>query len=255
MAADTPRQFRRRIVALAAPNRVQGALEDDFHRFEVELEHDGSVVTAIRSRTPRAPRSNCPEAEQPLQGFVGRRLEAEHVPLDPRLQCTHLFDLTRFLMARAAAGSSREYEISVSYPENGRMRAEIHRDGRLALAWVLVERRIETAGPFAGIDLAGKARWPAGLDKDTLEAAKLLRRGVWLGADRSKIAIHIVDGKLEPRIEQRALEKLRGACFAHQPGRQELGGSARGMNIRDFSDHPEQMLPELPKPGTDHGFR
>jgi hypothetical protein len=233
---------------VAGPGRVRGALEDDFHRFEAGLEHDGEAVTAVRSASPRAPRSNCPDAVQPLQGFVGLPLAAEHVPLDPTAQCTHLFDLMRLMMAqgvrqRAAGGElGRSYDVVVAYPRNGRMRAELHRDGALALGWDLVERRIETPGPFAGIDLAGKARWPEGLDADTLEAAKLLRRGVWLGADRSKLAAVLVKGPLDERVENRALEKLRGACYAHQPHRQERATSARGMNIRDFSDDPDELL-------------
>ena len=246
------RQFRRRIVAIAEARGVRGALEDDFHHFEAELDHDGERVTAIRSASPRVPRTTCAEAQRPLQGFIGLRLDAGQVPLDPRLQCTHLFDLTRFMMAQALRGqrsnalhATREYAIAVPYPEAGRMHAEIRRDGELVLAWDLVNGCVVSPGPFLGTDFSGKASYPKELDADALEAAKLLRRGVWLGRDRAAIAVVISSGKFEARVEQRANTALRGACYAHQPGTQERGTSNFSGNIRDFSDEPEAMLTAL----------
>jgi hypothetical protein len=48
--------YRRRILLVAADGRVTADLEDDFHRYGVEIAHDGGQVGAVRGRAGRARR-------------------------------------------------------------------------------------------------------------------------------------------------------------------------------------------------------
>lgn len=242
------RAFRRLIRIEIGERRIRGALEDDFHRFNAEVEHDGERVTAVRSESPRAPRSICPEAVRPLQDFVGLPLDRTKFEGDPRLQCTHLFDLVKTMLVQAARARGlklpllREFEMEVPYPKDGRMRAELRIDGTPTLSWELVDRRIVAPAPFEGVDCKGKAEWPAGLDNETLDAAKMLRRSVWLGSDRSQAAVVLARGPLDAKFDTYNLKRMRGNCFAHQPENQERSTGTRGENILDFTDSPERML-------------
>ena len=56
------------------PETVWGGLEDDFHHFEVTLQHDGAHVTAIDMHAVRWPWATCPAAGQGLQALVGMEL-------------------------------------------------------------------------------------------------------------------------------------------------------------------------------------
>ena len=240
-AARPVRAFRRRIVLIPRDNAVEAALEDNMHHFLAILSHDGERVTSVKSSSIRTPRTNCADADLPLRGFLGLPLAGESVPLDPRLQCTHLYELVRLAMACAIRGSRRQYDIDVPLWTGANSTGRLIRDGTPLLEWSLVDQMVTTPGPFAGIDIKGRIVWPGGLDEDSLEAAKVLRRGIWLGAIRSNNAFITDRREFRAAIEVRE-ERQRGTCFAHQPGTQELGRSNDGENIFDFTDRPQDLL-------------
>jgi hypothetical protein len=66
--------YRRRILLVAANGRVSADLEDDFHRYGVEIEHDGDRVGAVRGYEGRYPWSECGNSSTPLQAFRGAPL-------------------------------------------------------------------------------------------------------------------------------------------------------------------------------------
>ena len=95
--------YRRRIRLTALDREVTGELEDDCHGFRVRVSHDGAAVTDISADTLRVPLTTCSGAIRPLRALVGTRL---HTPppaivaaVDPRANCTHLYDLTLLAIA------------------------------------------------------------------------------------------------------------------------------------------------------------
>ena len=67
--------FRRRIrVVVDTPGVVAGGLEDDFHYFQVRVNHDGEQVTTVEAESKRWPWSTCPGAAVPLQALAGMPL-------------------------------------------------------------------------------------------------------------------------------------------------------------------------------------
>jgi hypothetical protein len=236
--------FRRRIVLSATDRRIDAALEDDVHHFYAEVDHDGEAVTAVRSRSVRTPRTNCDGAAVPLRGFEGLALLAEDVPLDPRKQCTHLYELVRLAIGAALRGGQRQYDLAVPLWSGADSSGQLRVDGAMTFDWTLRDQVVTTPGPFEGLDLKGRVAWPEALDADTLEAAKVLRRGIWIGAIRSKSILRVEPLEFTRHI--RDLEaRQRGVCFAHQPGVQEHGKSNEKANIFDFTGRPDDLLADL----------
>src|SRR5262245_33822255 len=84
--------YRRRIHLVSTDNAtVVANLEDDFHRFRVTLEHDGSVVRSLRGEAIRYPWSACPGADALLKRFDGVALFDSCTALaghdDPKQHC------------------------------------------------------------------------------------------------------------------------------------------------------------------------
>ena len=108
-----PGVYRRRI-RLTSPvkGRVAAEMEDDFHHFGVELEHDGERVTAIQGSAARFPWTTCPAAAVELQGLVGAPLAtrstaiADHIPA--RQNCTHMYDLAGLALAHCGVCRVRD---------------------------------------------------------------------------------------------------------------------------------------------------
>src|SRR5206468_3730989 len=107
--------WRRRLKLRHRGDHVEGDLEDHIHHVAVRVEHDGSVVTAVRGEAIRLPWSLCPEALSLLDELVGTEVGTLPRVDDARQHCTHLLDLAR--MAIAAAGGpegDRVIEVTVS---------------------------------------------------------------------------------------------------------------------------------------------
>ena len=98
--------YRRRIRLVSDEGRVRADLEDDFHRFGVALRHDGLRVVEARADARRFPWETCPGAGARIEELVGTPLVVRAVDLaahtDPRLHCTHLYDLAAWARASAA---------------------------------------------------------------------------------------------------------------------------------------------------------
>jgi hypothetical protein len=234
--------YRRRIRLRAGAGLAVGDLEDDFHRFRVRLEHDGSRVVRASGEALRFPWSSCPGALAPLERLAGLPLgagasaAARHT--DPRAQCTHLFDLAGLAAAQAARGEGgRDYRIAVPDRVGGRTRAELARDGRPLLAWEVEHGTIRSPAPFAGRRLGYPEflRWAEGsLDPDLAEAALALHRALSISLGR----LYDMDAVAGPAAFGRL---AGGACHTFSPGimegaRRELGSA------REFSARPEALL-------------
>jgi hypothetical protein len=240
--AQQPGIYRRRIVLEAEGDGVTGWLEDDFHCFGATLRHDGERVVSLRGEANRWPWTTCPAAVNPLELLVGARLSTSLREIargvDPRAQCTHLFDVALLAIAHAARGGPRRsYDAAIPDRVQGRTRATLHRDGQPVLAWELDRGTITSPEPFAGRLLQGgrlNAWIDAHFEGDSAEAALVLRRACTISIGRR------YDFDRIARAETFAHELGAGACYTF--GESVLPNAERVVgSVRDFSECAEEM--------------
>lgn len=238
--------FRRRIRVAARDGRVRADLEDDFHRFAVELRHAEGRVVEARGEALRFPWTACPGATARIAALVGAPLVARAADLaaqtDATLHCTHLHDLAALALAHAAAGRARrEYAVEVPDRIGGATRPSLARDGEPLLAWEVAGDRIAGPAPFAGVPLRGRAflDWIAAeLDPDGAEAAWVLRRALFIALGRA--------GDLDAVPTAAAVTAMVGTpCHSFQPGIAERALRVVG-STREWTDRPDGLLGERP---------
>ncbi|MFQ5418555.1 MAG: hypothetical protein ACE5FL_16125 [Myxococcota bacterium] len=237
--------YRRRILIVGEPGRVVADLEDDFHRFHVEIEHDGERVREVCGEARRFPWSECPGALVPLRAFRGVRLAANltsaSAGIDARTNCTHLYDLATLAVAHAAAGRKRrQYDVAVPDLVDERSRATLHQNGVPLLAWEVHRAEITDPPPYRGQALRGRAflEWAeAELDAGTAEAAIVLRRGLFIANGRRG------DLDLSPTAAT-LLIWAKNSCHSFTPGIAENALRNVGSS-RDFTHRPEGLLADL----------
>jgi hypothetical protein len=239
--------YRRRTRLVAEPERVVANLEDDFHRFRVELLHDARAIRAVQGEAGRFPWTACPGAFRPLQAFVGAALgqspAAASRGLNPRENCTHLFDLAVLALTHASRGGRRQYDMAVPDRVDGRTRATLHCDGELALAWEIEGSQISGPAPWSGHNLRGRdfLHWAeAELDPDTAEAALALRRSVFIANGR------LGDLDRTPNAGS-MLRWAANTCHSFTPGIAEEAWRVRGATL-EFTHQPERLLADLEVP-------
>lgn len=211
---------------------VEAELEDDFHRFGVTLRHDGAHVLAVEGRSTRYPWTSCPLASGALNALRGLAIGGHPADLyrhtDPRLQCTHQFELAGLAASHAARpAAERRYDMAVEdFADDGR-RATLTRDGLEVLTWRFRDGVLTDPVGVAGTSVAGlNSRSLVSLPPDEAEAKLLLRRAIWLSRGRWID----IDG-----VATAAGLDPPGACFSYQPG---IAGQAlrRHGSERDFPD-------------------
>jgi hypothetical protein len=211
---------------------VEAELEDDFHRFGVTLRHDGAAVLAVEGRSARYPWTSCPLASGALNALRGLAIGSHPADIyrhtDPRLQCTHQFELAGLAASHAARPpGKRRYDLAVEdFDDEGR-RATLGRDGLEVLAWRFRGDLLVEPPAMAGTSVASlNSRSLADLSHEEAEARLLLRRAIWLSRGRWID----IDG-----VATAAGLDRTGACFSYQPG---VAGQAlrRRGSERDFPD-------------------
>lgn len=226
-----------RVVRTAvAANRARAVVEDDFHHFRVRIEHDGARVVAIGAQALRYPYSLCPAAGGELQNLVGAALTTWASDVfrytEPRLQCTHQFDLAALALAAAARGQGRTYRAQVFDAVDGLMKAWVSRDGAPVHEWSVEGYAISTPSRFGGLGLGqGFTSWvAANLDEGDAEAALVLRRSVFISRGRSRL----------PELDRMPHAPEFGGCWVQQPGRAQTARREIG-SAQDFSTRPEML--------------
>jgi hypothetical protein len=245
---DPDGPYRRRIRTVTVdPGVVEGGLEDDFHHFEVTLRHDGERVTSVEARSRRWPWATCPDAAANLRPIETMPLSTRCTSIaevaDPRMNCTHQFDLAGLCVSHAARGNERrQYDAQLPPAVDGITEPRLWRDGALVLEWTLSwrggGRRLVDSPPY------DEAPWRGGffrwaderLDPDDAEAAIVLRRACEIGLGRGM--------DLEGYASAEALgPMMRGVCYSMQPSVMPVAFRNRG-SIRDFARHPDALLRE-----------
>jgi Protein of unknown function (DUF2889) len=236
--------YRRRVrMCSLDPTNTEAALEDDFHRFAVVVHHDTTHVTGIEGTSVRWPWSTCPDAGAQLDQLVGMELSprctAVAAVADPRLQCTHQFDLAGLAIAHAVRGAdTRQYDIEVPPATGAGERVpRLWRDGELLLEWTIAYGAGLTApppyteAPWRG----GFIKWAdATFEPDAAEAAIVLRRACDIGMGRGM--------NLEGyRSADELAGLMTGVCYTMQPTIMPVAIREIG-SIRDFADHPDALL-------------
>jgi len=237
-------RYHRRIRLTHTNEHVLGELEDDCHGFQVRLEHDGKQVTGVAGETLRVPMNTCAGAIGPLQALVGTPLDTPApdivASVNPRSNCTHLYDLSLLAIAHTAHGDEvREYNVEVDdQPRGGApARAEVFYNGTSLHRWMLDWTAI--VDPPEHRDrpvLDGFSAWANQTFKAIeKEAAFILSKGVFVAFSRLYDMSQIGG--------QSALEHspMLGVCYSYSQGVVE--NAVRNHNsVRDFSDTPEQLL-------------
>lgn len=239
--------YRRRIrLEQLDPATVWGGLEDDFHHFEVNLQHDTERVRAISMLAVRWPWTTCPDAGAGLQALVGMALDPRCTAVarvaDPRWNCTHQFDLAGLCVAHAARRlARRQYDVELSPVTDGIQVARMWRDGTLAYEWTLEvlatgERRLLTPEAFTTAPWRGGfIRWAdETLPSEEAEAAIVLRRACDIGMGRA-MDLEAIDCAAE------LAGLMAGICYSMQPEVMPVAFRNRG-SIRDFARHPDALL-------------
>lgn len=233
---------------------VEGGLEDDFHYFTVRLAHEGAVVTDVSAHAYRSPWTTCPAAAEPLRSLEGMELSPRCLAVggvaDPKMHCTHMFDLAGLCVAHAArggpVGTMRQYDVEIPHLAQGGSPAQVRlwRDGDLVHEWTLDGRSCIAPEPFCDAPWTGGFfRWAeAHLDVEAAESAIVLRRACDIGMGRG-MDLDAID-----RADE--MEGLMaGICFTMQPARIRVALRHK-ETIRDFHDDLDAMLAHGPAPGT-----
>lgn len=208
------------------PGLVRGDVEDDFHHFWVEIEHDGERVCAMRTGAERWPWTTCPAAGTYLaERMTGARLDALAQVDSALSHCTHQHDL--MLLAAAHAFDSKPTlfsSFSGDQMEPVRI-AEFYRNGALELRWEIDGSDVVSPGIGQGLSLRQLKHWETTLSPADREAARVLRRTIFISGGR------FVNYRRTPTADKIAVST--GACYTFQPERS--AGSALTIELRDFS--------------------
>jgi hypothetical protein len=259
--------LHRRIKLVSEGGIARGAVEDDFHHFEVRITHDGKQVQGIIGKSWRGPWDTCAGAADDavigrLRGVaIGTDMMRRKGLPDPLLQCTHLYEVALLTIAQAARGGARIYDIAVPtragrtrFPSvgadgiirphpmgvDGRTTATLQRDGAPVLEWTIDGETIVSPDRFAGVRQRDLSRWIAehDVDDELAEAIKVLRRG-----------LHISGGRIQPvrQIPSAAFQGSGGgaACFTFQPENAPLAWR-RDDDLLDFTRHRDSLLADFP---------
>lgn len=242
--------YRRRIRLVNLDDRTTVAgLEDDFHHFIVTLHHDGTTVVRFGTEATRWPWTTCPDAGARLAELVGMPLSPRCLAVgdvtNPRLQCTHQFDLAGLAVAHATRDEVvRQYDVTVPFgaQSGGPVPVHLRRDGAALLTWTLDGHACVDPEPYASAPWRGGfLRWAdETLDPDAAEAAAVLRRACDISLGRG------ADLERYPRADQLAMGPS-GVCYTFQPEIAAVSLRQIGT-IRDWDGRVDEMLADGPTP-------
>lgn len=238
--ANAPKgRYRRRVEIRADERSAAAAIEDDAHRFEIDLVHDTRCVTALDVAAVRYPYTICPGAVPALQSLVGlplaRDVTAPARAVQASLCCTHQFDSAALAIAQAARGPGRRrYDAAVRVDGMAKF-AILECDGATVLDWTVRADRIESADAADGLSVRTVLRELHGrADDDFVEALFVMRRALLVAPGRTRPP----EAHLEP---WQMMTRMAGACHSFQPGNAPHGRLIR-THFRDFDEAPDQLL-------------
>jgi hypothetical protein len=219
---------------------MRAGLEDDFHRFLLQLTYESDVITALETRAERYPWSTCPDAGTLLtEQSVGRSLQVV-ASLDPHSHCTHLFELLVLSAAHAQDTQALQFDLRVPDRQDNRTCATLNENGACVLRWEVNGTLIEGPGEWSGRELRQFSGWKKSLSTALAERAMLLRRALYISNGRASRALSI------SRAADMGAARM-GACFTYQMPRALDAFRSPGW-ARDFSRSGAEPLQDFNAP-------
>jgi hypothetical protein len=167
------------------PGRVTAEVEDDYHRFFVELRHDGERITGVATNAKRFPWTTCPSAGDHLaERLAGAPLREVASRENPLAHCTHMLDLAILAAAHAQESEPTLYEMLVDDPHEGPRQAILRRNGVETLRWLIDGTTLVAPGMMARRDLRQLRDWIDEIEPALREPARVLRRGAYIARGR-----------------------------------------------------------------------
>lgn len=238
-------RYRRRVAIRASERSGVAAIEDDAHRFEIGLTHDGARVTSVEAAAVRYPYTTCPGAVPSVQSFVGIPLTSDVTAptrsIRAGLCCTHQFDSIALAIAQCARGpGQRVYDAEVRV-DGGTKSAVLRRDGQPVLDWIVEADRIGSSDPANGLSVRSVLKELHGrVEEEFVEAIFVMRRALLVSPGRMRPPEAHVD-------PAQMMDRMAGACHSFQPERAPHGRLIR-THFRDFENAPEKLLVGWPEP-------
>jgi len=234
--------FRRRIRLAGYEGRVCAELEDCNHGFRSTVHHDGDRVTEVEAEALRIPLTTCGGATGPIGNLVGTPVKSSvraiASAVDPRANCTHLYDLTLMAIVHALRGACTwQYDMEVDdQVAGGASQSRVFRNGELVMSWMVDQWQI-TEGPFLGRPLyKGFSNWAHdAFQGDDKEAAFALQKAYFVSEAR-RYNMNSMAGS--PATNQ---ADMLGVCYSYSSP--VVDKALRTQNsVRDFTNTPEQLL-------------
>lgn len=249
--------YRRRIRLVGSAGRVSAGLEDTHHAMASIVTHDDRVVTDVIASLTRIPMSTCPGASEPIRSLIGTPLSTDLSAVRrnalPRLNCTHLFDLTCLAITQAARGeATRQYDIEIEDERSAPANIRVWKDDVLVHDWQCSKGLIVAPQAHAGRPIMqGFMRWATNaFSGEALEAAIIAHQGYFVSRARRFLTDR--DWLLEPAEEI----SMTGVCHTYQPDNARRSLRLRDV-ARDFTHRPEDLLasfdPDWDRPAPDVG--
>lgn len=238
--------FRRRIRLSKHDGFILAELEDSSHAFKSKLYFDDQGITEVTAETIRYPMTTCPGAVEPLRDFIGLPLDLLSGEItkriNPRLQCTHLFDLTVLAYAHIRRDEvQRVYDIELPDDDGSEqgLPLQVYQDGKLVLSWTVKKWKILEPVEFIGNTLgAGFSKWVSQAfadNEDQKEWAWLAQKGNLVSEART-FDINKLAG-----TRNFVGEHMVGICHTYSEA--EIGQAVHSHNsFIDFSDSEEELL-------------
>lgn len=234
--------FRRKIQLKKISETVTtAALEDLYHAFFLKLSHDDNRVISLEAQWHRHPFTACAGAAQAIEAVAGQLLSDSLLDLpqhlDPRQQCTHIFDTANLAITQSCRHEqTRLYEIEIPDTVDGQQHARLLQNGDCVLDWILEDGIIVAPEIFQGVATRkGFTSWALkNLPSEELEAVIVLQRGTFVSAGNVMDFSGLI-GKAQTLSGPR-----EAVCYASQPERIEQ--SVRQGAAKDYSDDAETML-------------
>lgn len=229
----SPGAFHRAILIVPEAVQVTARVEDDYHRMDVVLHHDGEFITGVQSTMIRAPWTVCPGASAVLDDtFVGVELAKAHTVGDKVLNCTHLYDLALFAAAHARDAEPTRYDVRATDPVDGWRELTLARNGEQVLRWTERDGKLETPEAMSGRTLYQLGDLVAEMTPAEAEMARILRWASLMGTARQ-----IDERKLGDALQRKSV------CFTYQ--RENAVKAKRAAVIKDFSKGGSRPLGEF----------
>lgn len=238
--------FRRRIRLSKGEGFVKGELEDSSHAFKTTLHYDQSGITDVTAEAIRYPMTTCPGAVVPLRDFIGLPLDLVAVDVarrtKPRIQCTHLFDLTVLAYSHIMRDEQqRVYDIELPDEDaEGNPRVlKVFKDGELLIEWLVSEWRIIEPESLAGNSLhTGFSKWLEKVyadDEEKKEFAWLAQKGYLVSQAR------VFDVNKLAGTRKFVGPHMVGICHTYSEEQMKTAHHSYNSFI-DFSDDAESLL-------------